>query len=97
MLIFSLKKKDTWKFVTVSHFTDVLIFFFRASEANMSQICSQIEAVYRSNSRAEVTEALSAIVIDACVSVSMTPERLAMEMMLLITILHGNIGTEVGE
>nr|XP_022293995.1 nucleolar MIF4G domain-containing protein 1-like isoform X1 [Crassostrea virginica] len=68
----------------------------RASEANMSQICSQIEAVYRSNSRAEVTEALSAIVIDACVSVSMTPERLAMEMMLLITILHGNIGTEVG-
>ncbi|XP_062579126.1 nucleolar MIF4G domain-containing protein 1-like, partial [Saccostrea cucullata] len=67
----------------------------RASEANMSQICSQIEAVYRSNSRAEVTEALSAIVIGACVSVTMTPERLAMEMMLLITILHGNIGTEV--
>ncbi|XP_061195672.1 nucleolar MIF4G domain-containing protein 1-like [Saccostrea echinata] len=68
----------------------------RASEANMSQIFSQIEAVYRSNSRAEVTEALSAIVIGACVSVTMTPERLAMEMMLLITILHGNIGTEVG-
>lgn len=68
----------------------------RASEANMSQICAQIEAVYRGNSRAEVTEALSAIVIDACVSVSMTPERLAMEMMLLVTVLHGNIGTEVG-
>ncbi|XP_056015685.1 nucleolar MIF4G domain-containing protein 1-like [Ostrea edulis] len=68
----------------------------RASEANMSQICSQIEAVYRSNSRAEVTEILSAIVIDACVSVTMTPERLAMEMMMLITILHGNMGMEVG-
>nr|XP_019923822.2 nucleolar MIF4G domain-containing protein 1 [Crassostrea gigas] len=68
----------------------------RASEANMSQICAQIEAVYRGNSRAEVTEALSAIVINACVSVSMTPERLAMEMMLLVTVLHGNIGTEVG-
>lgn len=63
----------------------------------MSQICAQIEAVYRSNSRAEVTEALSAIVIDACVSVSMTPERLTMEMMLLVTVLHGNIGTEVGK
>uniref|UniRef100_K1QBK5 Nucleolar MIF4G domain-containing protein 1 n=1 Tax=Magallana gigas TaxID=29159 RepID=K1QBK5_MAGGI len=68
----------------------------RASEANMSQICAQIEAVYRDNSRAEVTEALSAIVINACVSVSITPERLAMEMMLLVTVLHGNIGTEVG-
>lgn len=68
----------------------------RASEANMSQICAQIETVYRGNSRAEVTEALSAIVTDACVSVSMTPERLAMEMMLLVTVLHGNIGTEVG-
>lgn len=64
----------------------------------MSQICAQIEAVYRGNSRAEVTEALSAIVIiNACVSVSMTPERLAMEMMLLVTVLHGNIGTEVGK
>ena len=95
MLIFSLNRKNTWKFVNVKVSFDFL--FSRASEANMSQICSQIEAVYRSNSRAEVTEALSAIVIDACVSVSMTPERLAMEMMLLITILHGNIGTEVGE
>jgi nucleolar MIF4G domain-containing protein 1 len=63
----------------------------------MSQICSQIEAVYRSNSRAEVTETLSAIVIDACVSVTMTPERLAMEMMMLVTILHGNMGMEVGK
>lgn len=63
----------------------------------MSQICAQIEAVYRDNSRAEVTEALSAIVINACVAVSMTPERLAMEMMLLVTVLHGNIGTEVGK
>lgn len=75
----------------------VFLYYFRASEANMSQICAQIEAVYRGNSRAEVTEALSAIVIDACVSVSMTPERLAMEMMLLVTVLHGNIGTEVGK
>lgn len=63
----------------------------------MSQICAQIEAVYRGNSRAEVTEALSSIVINACVAVSMTPERLAMEMMLLVTVLHGNIGTEVGK
>ncbi|XP_033762079.1 nucleolar MIF4G domain-containing protein 1-like isoform X2 [Pecten maximus] len=68
----------------------------RVSQANMNPISSQIEEMYRSNSRAEMNETLAGIILDACVSVVITPERLAMELMMLLAILHGNVGTEVG-
>ncbi|KAK3101352.1 hypothetical protein FSP39_002929 [Pinctada imbricata] len=68
----------------------------RASESNMQAICSQIEIVFLGNSRADVTETLSMIIIEAVVSPSLTPERLVMEMVMLLAVLHGNIGNEIG-
>ncbi|XP_069109794.1 nucleolar MIF4G domain-containing protein 1-like [Argopecten irradians] len=67
----------------------------RVSQANMNHISSQIQEMYRTNSRAEMNETLAGIILDACVSVVITPERLAMELMMLLAILHGNVGTEV--
>ncbi|OWF40014.1 nucleolar MIF4G domain-containing protein 1-like [Mizuhopecten yessoensis] len=68
----------------------------RVSQANINPISSQIEEIYRTNSRAEMNETLAEIILDACVSVVITPERLAMELMMLLAILHGNVGMEVG-
>ncbi|XP_060067050.1 nucleolar MIF4G domain-containing protein 1-like [Ylistrum balloti] len=68
----------------------------RVSQANINPISTQIEEMYRTNSRAEMNETLAGIILDACVSVVITPERLAMELMMLLAILHGNVGMEVG-
>ncbi|XP_064614113.1 nucleolar MIF4G domain-containing protein 1-like [Liolophura sinensis] len=68
----------------------------RVSEANIQPISSQIEEIYRTNSRADVSESLCSIITEACVSTVMTPERLTMELTMLIAILHGNVGPEVG-
>ncbi|KAI0224684.1 hypothetical protein LSAT2_024318, partial [Lamellibrachia satsuma] len=69
----------------------------RLSESNLQPISSQIEALFRSYSRAELSETLTQIVFDACVSCSRIPERLITEHALLIAILHRNVGSEVGE
>ncbi|KAK3603642.1 hypothetical protein CHS0354_017359 [Potamilus streckersoni] len=68
----------------------------RASENNMQPISSQIEELYMSNSRADVNSCLISIILEACVSPVLTPERLTMELMMLVAILHGNVGMEVG-
>ena len=34
---------------------------------------------------------------ESCITPVLTPERLAMELMMLVAILHGNIGSEVGK
>ncbi|KAL3832507.1 hypothetical protein ACJMK2_024144 [Sinanodonta woodiana] len=68
----------------------------RASENNMQPISSQIEELYMSNSRADINSCLISIILEACVSPVLTPERLSMELMMLVAILHGNVGMEVG-
>lgn len=68
----------------------------RASENNMQQVISQIEDLYLSNSRADVNGSLVELICDACIGPAVTPERLSMELMMLVAILHGNVGSEVG-
>ncbi|XP_067649501.1 nucleolar MIF4G domain-containing protein 1-like [Haliotis asinina] len=68
----------------------------RASEANMQPISTQIEDIYMSNSRADVNELLSGLLLEACVTPVLTPERLCLELAMLVAILHGNVGIEVG-
>ncbi|KAH3692826.1 hypothetical protein DPMN_194580 [Dreissena polymorpha] len=63
----------------------------------MQPISSQVEELYLSNSRADVTETLLEIVSSACVTPVLTPDRLSMELMMLVAILHGNVGSEVGK
>ncbi|CAH1776366.1 unnamed protein product, partial [Owenia fusiformis] len=67
----------------------------RLSEANMQGIGGQIEGLYRANSRASINETLLEIVLDACIGPSLTPERLAMEMCMLVAYLHITVGNEL--
>ncbi|XP_071158914.1 nucleolar MIF4G domain-containing protein 1-like [Mytilus edulis] len=68
----------------------------RTSEANMGPIISQIETIYTTNSRGDVNETLRDIIMESTVSSMVTPERLAMELMMLVAILNNNVGMEVG-
>ena len=74
-----------------------LILCLRASESNIQPITSQIENLYLTNSRADLNETLISLMFELCVTSVLTPERLAMELMMLVAILHGNVGSEVGK
>lgn len=56
----------------------------------------QIEEMYMTNSRNNMNNVLSELVIESLVSHVLTPDRLISEHMMLIAILHANIGIEVG-
>lgn len=49
------------------------------------------------NSRNDMNATLTQLIFEAIIAPVSTPERLLLEYMMLITILHGNIGTEVGK
>lgn len=49
------------------------------------------------NSRNDMNETLLHLFTDALVSHVLTPERLVMEHMLLIAVLHANVGSEIGK
>jgi nucleolar MIF4G domain-containing protein 1 len=68
----------------------------RLSEANMQSISSAFERLYMHNSRAILTEALTEIILDACTSIAALPERLVMELCVLVAVLHVNVGNEIG-
>lgn len=44
-----------------------------------------------------MNETLTNLILESVVSPVMTPERLLLEHVMLITILHANVGTEVGK
>lgn len=69
----------------------------RLAESNMHSISSQIEDMYMANSRNDMNETLTQLIFEALIAPVTTPERLLLEYVLLITILHANIGTEVGK
>ncbi|XP_076439611.1 nucleolar MIF4G domain-containing protein 1-like [Babylonia areolata] len=68
----------------------------RASESNMQGIANTVESLYMQHSRASVNQSLFALIKEAVVSPVLTPERLLAEMTMLVAILHGNVGSEVG-
>ena len=49
-----------------------------------------------SHSRNNMNESLTDLLFDSLVVPVLTPERLIMEHAMLVTILHANVGTEVG-
>lgn len=55
-----------------------------------------MEELYMNNSRNDMNDTLTSLVMESVISNVITPERLLMEHVLLITILHANVGTEVG-
>lgn len=71
--------------------------FNRLSEANFSSILTEIVNVYRSNSRAIVNSCLSQIYDDGLLSsIALTSDSRLAEHALLASLLHANIGLEIG-
>lgn len=52
--------------------------------------------MYMSNSRNDMNVTLSKLMMEAIIAPVLTPDRLISEHMMLIAVLHANIGTEVG-
>ncbi|XP_049654746.1 nucleolar MIF4G domain-containing protein 1 isoform X1 [Accipiter gentilis] len=68
----------------------------RLSELNLSSISGQMEELYMANSRKDMNETLTDILMNACVTAVAMPARLMMEHVLLVSVLHHNVGIEVG-
>ncbi|XP_064301094.1 nucleolar MIF4G domain-containing protein 1 [Phalacrocorax carbo] len=68
----------------------------RLSEPNLASISGQMEDLYMANSRKDMNETLTDILMNACVTPVAMPARLMMEHVLLVSILHHNVGIEVG-
>ncbi|KGL94741.1 Nucleolar MIF4G domain-containing protein 1, partial [Charadrius vociferus] len=68
----------------------------RLSEPNLSSISGQMEDLYMANSRKDMNETLTDVLMNACVTAVAMPARLMMEHILLVSILHHNVGIEVG-
>ncbi|NWX39450.1 NOM1 protein, partial [Steatornis caripensis] len=68
----------------------------RLSEPNLSSISGQMEDLYMANSRKDMNETLTDTLMNACVTAVAMPARLIMEHVLLVSVLHHNVGIEVG-
>lgn len=62
----------------------------------MHSIAKQIEELYMNNSRNDMNNTITNLIVEALVSNIIAPERLLMEHVMLVAILHANVGTEVG-
>ena len=61
----------------------------------MPGIAKFVECSYRQHARNDVNEALTSLLHSALVLPSLTPARLVMEHVMLVALLHANVGTEV--
>jgi len=68
----------------------------RLAESNMMGIARFVEDTYRQHARNDVNETLTELLSSGLVCPTLTPFRLVMEHVMLVAILHANIGTEVG-
>ncbi|KAJ8024885.1 Nucleolar MIF4G domain-containing protein 1 [Holothuria leucospilota] len=68
----------------------------RLSASNVTSISREVESLYQTRSRNDMNETLCSLIQESLVMRSMSADRLVMEAVLLISILHFNIGSEVG-
>lgn len=68
----------------------------RVTEHNMHSIAKQMEDLYMQYSRNDVNRTFITLLMDSLVTSVMSPERIIIEHAMLISILHANIGTEIG-
>ncbi|XP_076653912.1 nucleolar MIF4G domain-containing protein 1 [Halictus rubicundus] len=68
----------------------------RVAENNMHTICNQIEEMYMANSRNNMNYLLTKLTFEAVIADVITPNRLVCEYMMMIAILHANVGVEIG-
>uniref|UniRef100_A0A8D0GCL9 Nucleolar protein with MIF4G domain 1 n=1 Tax=Sphenodon punctatus TaxID=8508 RepID=A0A8D0GCL9_SPHPU len=67
----------------------------RLSEPNLASVSGQLEELYMANSRNDMNETLTSVLMNACVTAHLMPARLIMEHVLLVSILHHTVGIEV--
>ncbi|KAM5156934.1 nucleolar MIF4G domain-containing protein 1 [Mantella aurantiaca] len=68
----------------------------RLSEPNMASISGQLEELYMANSRKDMNDTVTSVLCNACIAPAKMPDRLMMEHVLLISVLHHTVGIEVG-
>ncbi|XP_065093901.1 nucleolar MIF4G domain-containing protein 1 homolog [Ochlerotatus camptorhynchus] len=68
----------------------------RLAETNVHRISIELDNLYMQNARFDMNSTLTNLILDAVVSTSLSPERMVLEHTLLVTILHANVGSEVG-
>ncbi|XP_036378786.1 nucleolar MIF4G domain-containing protein 1 [Megalops cyprinoides] len=68
----------------------------RLSEPNLASISSQLEELYMSHSRKDMNDTLTEVLLAACVTPALMPDRLLMEHVLLVSVLQHTVGLEVG-
>ncbi|XP_076233254.1 nucleolar MIF4G domain-containing protein 1 isoform X1 [Calliopsis andreniformis] len=68
----------------------------RVAEHNIHNIANQIEEMYMTNTRNNMNRVLSDLVFEGLILNVLTPDRLICEHMMLIAILHANVGIEIG-
>uniref|UniRef100_A0A1B6CQN6 MI domain-containing protein n=1 Tax=Clastoptera arizonana TaxID=38151 RepID=A0A1B6CQN6_9HEMI len=68
----------------------------RLAENNMHSISSQIDELYMKNSRNDMNETLTTLIFESLILPTLSSERLVAEHVMLMAILHANIGMEVG-
>ncbi|MEE6524165.1 hypothetical protein FKM82_023460 [Ascaphus truei] len=62
----------------------------------MASISGQLEELYMTNSRKDMNETMTSVLLNACITPARMQDRLMMEHVLLISILHNTVGIEVG-
>ena len=67
----------------------------RLSEGNLPSIAKAIESMYVANARAELTSALTRVILDATLLPTRSPPRVVTDIALLLAVLHVRIGCEV--
>ena len=63
----------------------------------MAFVCGQLEELYMSCSRKDMSDTLTEVLLAACVTPTLMPDRLLMEHVLLVSILHHAVGLEVSK
>lgn len=69
----------------------------RLAESNLPKVAKEIDRLYMENSRNDMNNTLSSLVLDALVINVLSSDRAVLEHMLLLAVLHANVGSEVGK
>lgn len=68
----------------------------RLAESNLPKIAKEIDGLYMENSRNDMNSTLTILIVEALGSHVLSIERSVLEHMLLLSVLHANVGSEVG-
>jgi len=67
----------------------------RLSEGNLASIAKTMESMYSVNARAELTSALTCVILDATLLPTRAPPRVITDIAMLLAVLHSRVGCEV--